>query len=170
MTIKFNCEHCGKKIEAPDNAAGRPGKCPGCHNKLQVPQLQPDEQEEIRLAPIDENDIRRKQQLMAETEQLALDIIGQREIPAEGNDESAVAEAAGSDEQLTVDIIMYLRQMADGELDQAEELAGPVVSGGKRTIKILNQIAGSEPAEPELADIPPQVLSALINDLKAKIR
>ena len=28
--IKFNCEHCGKSITAPDEYAGKKGKCPGC--------------------------------------------------------------------------------------------------------------------------------------------
>ena len=28
--IKFNCEHCGKSITAPDEYSGKKGKCPGC--------------------------------------------------------------------------------------------------------------------------------------------
>ena len=38
MPIKFQCSLCGKKIEAPDSAGGKWGKCPGCHNKVYVPQ------------------------------------------------------------------------------------------------------------------------------------
>ena len=37
MTISFHCAHCGKKMEAPDDAGGKWGKCPRCHNKLYVP-------------------------------------------------------------------------------------------------------------------------------------
>ena len=51
MAITFHCEHCGKKIEAPNSAGGKWGKCPACHNKLYVPDLYPDE--ELKLAPID---------------------------------------------------------------------------------------------------------------------
>jgi DNA-directed RNA polymerase subunit RPC12/RpoP len=37
MAITFHCGHCGKKIEAPDSAGGKWGKCPSCHNKVYVP-------------------------------------------------------------------------------------------------------------------------------------
>ncbi len=36
MPISFQCG-CGKKIQAPDAAAGKAGKCPGCGNKVTVP-------------------------------------------------------------------------------------------------------------------------------------
>jgi hypothetical protein len=37
MPITFQCG-CGKKIQAPDTAAGKSGKCPGCGNKITIPQ------------------------------------------------------------------------------------------------------------------------------------
>jgi hypothetical protein len=37
MPITFQCG-CGKKIQAPDAAAGKSGKCPGCGNKITIPQ------------------------------------------------------------------------------------------------------------------------------------
>ena len=52
MGISFHCEHCGKKIEAPDAAGGKWGKCPGCHNKVYVPANKPTQpDDELRLAP-----------------------------------------------------------------------------------------------------------------------
>ena len=36
MSIKFNCE-CGKVVSAPDTAAGRMGKCPGCGRQIRIP-------------------------------------------------------------------------------------------------------------------------------------
>jgi predicted RNA-binding Zn-ribbon protein involved in translation (DUF1610 family) len=30
MPISFRCSQCGKKLKAPDQAAGRASKCPGC--------------------------------------------------------------------------------------------------------------------------------------------
>ena len=53
MTISFNCEFCGKKINAPDSAAGKSGKCPACQNKVLVPAPAQEEDDELRLAPID---------------------------------------------------------------------------------------------------------------------
>ncbi len=37
MTIKLACSACGKKSEAPDEAAGKRGRCPGCGEIFIVP-------------------------------------------------------------------------------------------------------------------------------------
>ena len=167
MPIIFHCEHCGKKIEAPDNAAGKWGKCPGCHNRLYVPKLDPDE--ELKLAPIDEGDKERQKQLIAETSRLTQELLSAKEIPPESA-ESAAPPAEVNDQQLTTTIISYLRQMADGELDEAERIAGLIAEHRKRAVKILDKIAGGETVQPELADIPQQVLSGLIKTLRARIK
>lgn len=38
MAISFECESCGKKLKAPDTAAGKHVKCPQCGIKTQVPE------------------------------------------------------------------------------------------------------------------------------------
>ena len=43
MAIIFHCDHCGRKIEASDNTGGKWGKCPSCHNKIYVPNLNIDD-------------------------------------------------------------------------------------------------------------------------------
>jgi hypothetical protein len=166
MPITFHCEHCGKKIEAQDSAGGKWGKCPACHNRLYVPQ--PDSDEEIRLAPIDEGDEVKQKQLMAETYELTQDILREREVPDVSAEPSTPAPPT-SDEELTETIITYLRQMADGELDQAQETADLIVPFGRRAVEILDRIAVSEMPEPELANIPQQVLAGLIRDLRARM-
>ncbi len=37
MPIKFNCPKCGKPLSAPDDFAGRSGKCPGCGAQFTAP-------------------------------------------------------------------------------------------------------------------------------------
>jgi hypothetical protein len=39
MAIQFDCPSCGKQLKAPDETAGRRGKCPHCQNPIQVPEL-----------------------------------------------------------------------------------------------------------------------------------
>jgi len=166
MSIIFHCEHCGKKIEAPDSAGGKWGKCPACHNKLYVPSLKSDE--EIKLAPTDATDLEEQKRLMAETQKLTQDILRERETPDEP-DETATSASEISDKELTKNIIMYLRHMANGELDQAEGIANLIVPYGNKAVEILDRIALSEMPEPELADITQQVLSGLIRTLRTKI-
>ena len=105
---------------------------------------------------------------MAETYKLTQDILLERETP---NELAEVATPAStiSDKELTKNIVAYLRQMADGNLNQAERIANSIVSSGDKALKILDGIALSEIPEPQLADIPQQVLSGLIKTLRNKI-
>jgi hypothetical protein len=168
MAITFHCEHCGKKIEAPDNAGGKWGKCPACHNKVYVPCTEPDE--ELKLAPLDTADQAEQRRLMAETRRIEQEILSEQDEVLDDSAERAVPVYDVSDKELTKNIIVYLRLMADGDLEQAERIAGSIIHSGKRALKILDGIAISEIPEPELADIPPQVLSGLVRTLRSRIK
>ena len=163
MAIVFHCEYCGKKIEAKDSAGGKWGKCPACHNKLYVPG--PDSADELKLAPIDESEETREQKLMAETFELTQDILSEKDA-SNGFAEPASAEI--NEKELIKNIIMYLRQMADGELKGAQQTANLITPYHRQVGKILNQLSTSERPEPELADIPKQVLAGLMKELRSK--
>lgn len=166
MSITFHCEYCNKKIEASDSAGGKWGKCPACHKKLYVPS--PDSDEELKLAPVDEGDQEKQKELMAETYELTQDILREKET-LDGHTRGPTPAFQADSEQLMKNIIAYLRQMADGELDQAEVYAKLILPFGHKAVKILDEIALSEIPEPELANIPPQVLSGLIKNLRNRI-
>ena len=166
MAIKFHCDHCGKKIEAPDTAGGKWGKCPACHNKVYVPQSQSAD-DPLTLAPVDETEEQKRQQLMRESFQITQDILQEKNIP-----EAGAAAAPASDvreETLTNYIIQYLRQMADGNLDEAQRTADLIVPHRPKAIPILDHIAKDKTPYPELKDVPQQVLSGLIRNLKTRI-
>lgn len=164
MAIKFHCNFCGKKIEAPDTAGGKWGKCPACHAKLYVPL--PMAEDELKLAPIDETEEQRKRQLLQETFRLTQDILQERNAP-----EVAPAGPATdiSQEQLTKHIFQYLRQMFTGDLDAAQKTADLIVPHRRKAIVLLDQIVRSKKRDPELEDIPLQVLSGLIRNLRVRM-
>lgn len=166
MAITFHCEYCGKKIEAAETAGGKWGKCPACHNKLYVPR--PDSGEELKLAPVDETDLEREQRLMAETHKLTQDILQEREVP-DGPSEPAGAVYQMSKRELKGNVILYLRQMANSELDKAERTAALIAPHGDQVVEIIDRIALSEIPEPELADIPQQLLAGSIRALRSRI-
>ncbi len=166
MSIVFHCEHCGKKVEAPDGAGGKRAKCPACHNKVYVPSL--DSDEELKLAPIDSDDEAKQKKLMSETFNLTQEILQEREVP-EGMSETYRSVSEISEKELTKNIILYLRQMADGELDEAIKTADMIAPYSRQAINILDTIAVSEMPEPELADVSPQLLSGLIRNLRTRI-
>jgi DNA-directed RNA polymerase subunit RPC12/RpoP len=168
MSITFHCEHCGKKIEAPDNTGGKWGKCPACRNKVYVPES--DAGEELKLAPMDSTDLAEQERLLAETRRIEQEILSEQSEVLDDSPEKAVPVYEISDNELTKNIIVYLRLMADGDLEQAERVSSSIIHCGKRALKIIDGIAVSEIPEPELADIPQQVLSGLIRALRAKVK
>lgn len=171
MTITFHCEHCNKKIEAPDNAGGKWGKCPSCHHKLYVPSPEAEDDDELKLAPLDETEVAKKKRLMAETYQLRQNILAEREVPegVEPSSSGPMPSFQSGEKQVTKNIIMYLRYMVNGELEEAEQVMKLITGSGEKAIEVLDQISLSEIPEPELADIPQQVLSGLIRKLRAEI-
>ena len=173
MAIVFHCEYCDKKIEAPDSAGGKWGKCPSCHNKLYVPNLTANaDEEELKIAPINDSEEAKQRKLMAETYQLTERILEEKEIPGGRQNQAAKPAVSApnlTDKQLTDKIISCLRLMADGQLDMADIAIDTVANQTERAIKILDNIALSQIPEPQLADIPPQVLAGLIRTMRTQI-
>ena len=175
MSITFHCDHCGKKIEAPDTAGGKWGKCPGCKNRVYVPSNAPAE-DELKLAPLDNEDEKKHKDFMKEEYSLRQEILKETEVPDEKTKPKPAAAAAAqkaaklSEAELTTSVIAYLRQMADGDLEEAEKTAKTILPEGAKAVKILERIALSEIPEPEIADIPQQVLSGMIKNLRNRLR
>ena len=166
MPIRLHCDHCGKKIEAPDSAGGKWGKCPACHNKVYVPQ--PAADDELKLAPIDETEEERRKRLMHESFELTKDILHEKAPdPAEPAAGGTAPEI--SEEELTNHVIRYLRQMADGALDEAQNTADRIAPHRRAAIAILDSLAKSDAPDPELEDIPAQVLSGLIRNMRTRL-
>ena len=175
MAIVFHCEHCGKKIDAPADAGGKWGKCPACHSRVYVPLPEPDPNDDLRLAPLDETDEERRNRLLSETFQLTQDILQEKAMPEESEDVPATDESLFipmekmGDKDLAKEIVRYLRLVADGDLDKASEVVGILSAYGKQTLAILDRIAVSEIVDPALANIQPHILSGLIRSLRSQL-
>ena len=171
MAIVFHCEHCGKKIEAQDSAAGKWGKCPGCQNKIYIPAANADE-DELKLAPIDEEAERKERELMAETYRLSQYILQQKEGSKGGSDDNipqTVNITKLNDEELKKQIITYLKCMSQEDIDTSKKLEASIKAHGQQALKILDRIALSHMPERELEQISPSILSGIIRMLRAKL-
>ena len=167
MTISFHCKYCSKKIEASEKSAGKWGRCPSCHNKIYVPDLNA-EIDDLKLAPGDKTEEAKKQQLMQGTYELEQNILQERESP--NNKKSTVSKPPEiSNQQLEQNIISYLRQVANGDLGKAEQILSSITPYSFQSRKILDRMAVSDMPEPELEDVPPQVLAGLIRQLHSTI-
>ncbi len=170
MGITFHCEHCGKKIQAPDTAAGKKGKCPACHNQIFVPAAEMAD-DELKLAPIDETEEQRQKRLLAESFKLRQNILSETAVPDEEKGaKPARPAAAADDKKVTAQIVTYLKLMVNGELDKAERIANTIKTFGDQASDILDQIAYGEKTVDELENIPQQVLFGMIKELQEKLR
>ncbi|MBE0537298.1 MAG: hypothetical protein IH624_16665 [Phycisphaerae bacterium] len=165
MSITFHCEGCKKKVKAPDAAGGKYGNCPHCRHRCYIP-LPPDENEpELKLAPIDDSEETQYSRMMRETHSLTKNILHEK-----AKDEPADAAQEGmSERELIRLVVMYLRLMADGQLEQAEKMAARLKPHGPAAKDILARMARTERPEPELEGIPPKLLMGLIKNLGASL-
>lgn len=175
MAIAFHCEHCGRPIEAPDSAGGRWGRCPSCKGRVYVPDLKPDGQQ-LKLAPIDEQEEQRRRQMIAETFALTEEILQEKATPIPQEEPQTQFPDAlimplprMSDGELTEELVSYLRMMADGDLERAQMHCDIILAHGKQSLRLLDQIALDQISDKRLAAIPHHILAGLIRDLRSKI-
>ncbi|MFH1616712.1 MAG: hypothetical protein ABIG61_16725 [Planctomycetota bacterium] len=163
MPIIFHCENCKKKVKAPEEAGGKYGKCLYCGHRCYIPRPKSEDEQELNLAPIDKDEETQYQQMMRETRNLTQRILHETNIPDEIKSDPA------DEHILTKNIILYLRQMADGQLEQAHATAEKISPHRTQAAKILDTIAISEVPEPDLADIPPRILAGFIRNLRSRL-
>ncbi len=180
MSIDFQCKHCGKTIQAPDKLAGKRGKCPKCRNTLTIPELQKPDDQPLRLSPLDENEEIERKRLLFETHNVTQTLLNERtvpeetleasDLPSDPTDISYMISATPMDTQeLKQNTLQYFRLLASGNEEQASQYAQLIVPHYKEALEILDSIALNDLSEPELAHIPPHVLSGLIRDLRTQI-
>ncbi len=176
MPIKFHCEHCGKKITAPDDSGGRRGKCPSCGQKIFVP-IPEDKLEEIPIAPEDSAEARRREELrkqrLAEQEEL----LKHREaLNAPDSREDTVPETSlPIDEHGIVGVIptedkikQYIVYMSRGDLEEAGRLAEEITAEGDKAKELVETLAMQDFIHPELKDFPQSVISGFFKKLLGK--
>jgi len=167
MPISFHCECCKQKIKAPDTAGGKWGSCPYCKHRCYIPLPKSEDEPELKLAPIDEGEETKIGMMMNQTYALTRELLHQKDIPAEP---AGVGGDKAVDEKAVIKMcILYLRQMADAELDGAEKSIAKMKIYKRTALRVLSSMARAEKPEPELSDIPDKILQGLIHDAEAKL-
>lgn len=167
MTINFVCPSCKKKVKAPAAAGGKWGNCPHCNLKCYIPLPPSPDDIELKLAPIEVEDEQVKEQKIRESIDLQLNILHETTAKGQGAGHTFNEQ---DEKKLWKNILLYLRDMADGELDDAEQILGNIAPYGIHAQEILAKIARAEKPEPELADIAGVVLKGLMKNLSSEIR
>lgn len=166
MSISFHCESCKKKINAPDNAGGKWGICPFCNHRCYVPlPAAEEEEEELKLAPVDENEEKQYEQMMKETHNITQSLLHEKSEP---EDNDTPKNANGKDASGLV--IKYLRLMADGSLDEARKAAEQIMVNKAAARTAFESLLKQKIPVAQLQDIPQKVLEGFIKTMLAKIK
>jgi hypothetical protein len=164
MTISITCEKCNKKIKAPDEAGGKYGSCPYCKNKCYIPLPLREGEEELRLTPLDEDNY---DEMMAQTHNLTQNILNETAMPndpVDGDHDGYISE-----KEILKYIILYVRQMVAGQLDQANSTTNKLSVHSSATKDMIKRMSRAGASEPELADIAPGLLNAMLRQLNEQL-
>ena len=165
--VQFICEHCRKVVAAPDEAAGKRGKCPHCQQTSYIP-LPHDQEEEIPLAPV-EDDLtpqqREEQEALREMEKLILaeDAATPAAAPLE-------ARADVTADDVSHLVVNYCLDMAGSQLERAQMHVAKLKTFGYAGIEAADNLLSGKTLEPALDMIPVKVLHAFLEQMKSAIR
>lgn len=165
MTITFQCTECHKEVKAPDAAAGKRGKCPFCGHSVFIP-APVAEDDLIPLAPIDEEEERRRSENIRELFRRERDIIaetGSKPAPPLEQKEDLGAP------DLHHYVVNYCLDMAEGKLQRADHTAEQLKKLGSPGKEAVDDFVQGRITEKALDSIPKPVLKAFLTQLKSKL-
>jgi phage FluMu protein Com len=185
MPIELHCNHCGKLVRAPDDAGGKHGKCPSCHQTVYIP-TPPDQLDALALEPVDTEFERTKKRLAREAAEMAARVLRDREglgpeKPGDRAERVAAAERAAASSaaaaaaaprptatasQVNEWIIRYAVSVAQGDLAQAERLETEIRANMKLAEDAIQRMLVDELPPVALAKIPRPVLVGIFKKLR----
>ena len=165
MPIEFHCEKCGKSVRAPDEAAGKHGKCPTCHQSVYIPSI---DVEPLELAPLDEASEQADKQARA----AAMKLAGQLETdnaPRGGGGADTPPRVGGqiAEPRMPMDqlVVAYAKAMAAGELNEAEQYANDIRRDKNKAKEAIQTLMSDEILPDALANVPRPVLVGFFKQL-----
>ncbi|MFN0134752.1 MAG: hypothetical protein ACKVS9_01395 [Phycisphaerae bacterium] len=181
MAIEFHCNHCGKQVRAPDEAGGKHGKCPSCHQSVYIP-LPDAELEPLALTPLDDSFEREKARLMKETREMEARVLRDRDAqpergPARGaTGGSGTSGGAGASARPFIPqmsfaemndlVTQYAAAMMEGKLAEADALAVDIRKHPKIADEVIQRISSDEIPPPRLAKIPKPLMAGFFRQLR----
>lgn len=170
MSIEFHCDHCGRLVRAPDDAGGKRGKCPTCHQPVYVP-TPSDQIEPLDLAPVDESEEHERARLLKESQDIQRELLDERNPPtdvAPASPSVPVEQPLPPELDMETLVIEYALAMAAGDLEQAEQLATDIRSDMKAAEDVMQRLMLDELPPERLANIPRPVLVGFFKQLRGK--
>lgn len=172
MSITLNCTHCGKQVQAPEDAGGRWGKCPRCGEKVYVPSL-PSDDGEIGLVPLDEAEERRSQRERIRYQQIegqALHGAGGAADTGPTHESSVSPKAAkGHRRNIEAMLVRYVKGMSDGRVSDCDEIVVSLIGHRKEVASAVEHLTAMSPLPANLSGIPPAVVKGYLRQLLGQL-
>ena len=165
MTISYNCEHCGKKIEALDAEGGKRGKCPFCHGSNYVP-APIDYEELFDLAP--EADDERTKAEQAEVSRLKGELVSELG-PADDINPPLEQRTDIKIEDLYPYVVNYCLDMSRSKLDGLRVHVVELRRYRGMAKSAVDDFLNGKTKETALNHIHPKVLQAFMLQLKKEL-
>lgn len=173
MAIELHCPGCSKMIRAPENAGGKRGKCPYCGGSVYIP-MPPTEDDEIKIAPVDERTEKEREAMRREAIKYAADVDqaqgGKYDVgpPASG---PRRAESSASADMIDVprDVKNYILAMRDSNLDDAERIVARL---RRRAAQARDYVEGLMLDQMGLSvkDVPPALTKGFLKTLSDRLK
>jgi phage FluMu protein Com len=166
VTISFACEHCGKRVEAPDSAGGKRGKCPYCHQSNYIPSPVAEE-EVLDLAPVDEQAEQRRREevrrlMAAERDALLEDKAPPPAPPLEQREQVSSAD-------LHHFVVNYCLDMAGSKLERAQTHVKRLRRFGPTAVQAVDDFLSGRALEPALDSVPRRLLEGFLKQLRDQL-
>lgn len=174
MSIEIHCPQCRKLIRAPDDAGGKRGKCPYCKESIYIP-LPRGEAEEIPLAPIDEEEEERAEELRRESIRYIAAVDKATDSRFRGGDAASSASGApsvptaGEAVDVGAETEAFIIAMRDSKLDAAEAAAARLKRAGARGRDHVEGLLGDE-IPPSFENVPAPVVQGFLKTLLSRLR
>ena len=165
MAITFKCEHCHKKVSAPESVGGKRGKCPFCKGSTYIP-MPVSEDEILDLAPLDDEEEQESKRLVEELRAQERELIANTGV----SDSVPLSERENlSTEDLHHFVINYCIDMARGDLQRAKQHVTELKQFHKLGVEAVKYFQIVQGDEPSLAHIPPPVVQGFLKELAGKL-
>jgi hypothetical protein len=168
MSIEIRCENCGRKLKAPNDAAGKRSKCPSCGHEVYIPTPE-DQIDELPLAPEDEEEVAREKRLQEERRRLDRQMARERDDAPSGAGPRAGGSPAGTGQSVESQVLGYLRAMRDADLGRAEQIIERIRPRRAEAIRILDKLTSDQIPPDEMQDVPPGVYQGFLKSLRSQL-
>jgi hypothetical protein len=178
MTIKFICEHCRKEVKAPDESAGRRGKCPYCGESSYIPDPKAAEEGEIPLAPVDESEEQQMRKELEELRQRERELLSELGPGEDARSGSGASDSSGGEKRRTDFqpedcyplVVSYCVDMTNSRLERAEEHLKKLKPYGYTAIQAVEDFLQGRAESDTISSIPAKLRQGFLKQLKAELR